>query len=396
MTKKSQTTLSSAAVLLLSGLLLCARPAIAAPVALTDRAMDRVTAGEAAEGGGVVVGNSSEAVVNRTTGLDLSGKAQQGAKGLNIVNSTESAVANVVNVWDGGGITAATGSGDETTGLKINQLNNITQEQVRSATLSGYLRSEAEHAETLSRSANLAYASTVVDHHSVTNRLEETRILHTVSDAAINTLLKFDINGKINFSGHLGTGIAAAGHTEINYEGGSADIAAVLDGDISAAGDGSLDADGKLVLVTRVELPSMNLVIDGVGCGVALGSCSANSETFEQISTKKDNSTLDVFETHLSGQSSFSEAQTTSYRSPFELKNAKAEYIVLDDSSLELDSEVALELSDSAQKDIKGMNIVNAIGSNVANSTNVSRTTRFEGSKATLVLNQFNTVRHGH
>lgn len=396
MTKRSQKTLSGAAALFLSGLLLCIQPAHTAPVALTDRAMDQLTAGEASEGSGIVVGNSSETVANRTTGLDLSGAAQQSAKGLNIVNSNESAVANVVNVWDGGGIAAAAESGEEAIGLKINQRNNITQEQVRSAALSGYLRSEPEQTETFSRSASLAYANTVVDRHSATNRLEETRTLITISDGEVNTLLEFDINRKINFSGHLGSGIAAAGHTDINFEGGSADIAAVLDGDISAAGDGSLSADGKLALVTRVELPSMNIVIDGVGCGVALGSCSANSTSFEQLSSKKDNSTLDIFEIHQSGQSSFSEVQTSSYRSPFELKSAKAEYIVIDDSSLELNSDVALELSGSAQKDIKGMNIVNAIGSNVANSTNVSRTTRFEGSKATLVLNQFNTVRHGH
>lgn len=396
MTKKSQKTLFSTVVLTLCGLLLCAQTARSAPVALTDRAMDRVTAGEITEGGGLIVGNSSEAVANRTTGLDLSGEAQQNAKGLNIVNSTESAVANVVNIWDGGGITVATESGKVTTDLKVNQLNNTTQEQVRSATLSGYLRSEAEHADTLSRSTNMAYTSTLVDYHSVTNLFDETRTLITVSDGKVNTLLKFDIDDKINFSGHLGIGMAAAGHTEINYEGGSADIAAVLGGDIEAKADGSLIADGNLALVTQVELPSMNIVIDGVGCGAALGSCSANSSSIEQISTKKDNSSLDIFENHQAGQSSFSEVQTSIYRSPFELESAKAEYIVIDDSSLELNSDVALELSDSSQKDIKGMNIVNAMGSNVANSTNVSRTTRFEGSKATLVLNQFNTVHHGH
>ncbi len=41
------------------------------------------------------------------------------------------------------------------------------------------------------------------------------------------------------------------------------------------------------------------------------------------------------------------------------------------------------------------MNVVNAIGSTVANATNVSRTTRFEGLWSTLVLNQSNTVHHG-
>ncbi len=120
------------------------------------------------------------------------------------------------------------------------------------------------------------------------------------------------------------------------------------------------------------------------------------SRCYSHSETKTDNSTLDIIENHQSGQSSFSEVATKISRSPFELESAKAEYIVIDASSLELDSEVWLELSDSAQKDIKGMNIVNAIGSNVANGTNISRTARFEGYRSKLILNQFNTVHHGH
>ena len=396
MTNKREKILLSATALLLSGLLFCPQTVHSAPVALDDRAMDEVTAGNTTEGGGVVVGNSSEAVVNRTTGLDLNGEAQQNANGLNIVNSTESAVANVVNIWDGSGVTATKEDSDTNSEVKINQVNNITQEQVRSATVSGYVRSEADHAETLHRSGSAGYSTKVVDHHDVTNISEETREIITISNGKVNTLIEFDIDDKILFSGHLGIGMAAAGYTDIDFKGGSADIAAVLDGNVTASGNGSLVADGKLALVTRMVLPSFNLVINGVGCGVAMGSCEANSFSAETTDTYTDNSTLDIVENHQFGQGSFSEVQTSVYRSPFELKSARAEYIIIDDSTLELNSDVTLELSDSAQKDIKGMNIVNAVGSNVANSTNVSRTTRFEGRKATLVLNQFNTVNHGH
>jgi hypothetical protein len=357
--------------------------------------MDQVTAGNAQEGGGVIIGNSSDAVDNRTRRLDLSGEAQQNAKGFNIVNSAESAVANTANIWDGTAVTITIEDGNAKPGLEVNQTNQVTQEQIRSATLSGYSRSEAEQTEILNRSGSISHTSKIVNSNDTTDLFEETRISTTTSSAEINTLLKFNLGSKINFEGNLGQGVAGAGHTDMTFDGGSADIAAVAEGDVTVAGDGSLVADGKLVLVTRVVLPKFTLVMDGVGCGVVMGSCNADSTSTEITHTKTDNSTLDIIEDHQTGQSSYSEVQTSIHRSPFELKSARAEYIVIDNSSLELDSDVTLELSESAQKEIEGMNIVNAIGSNVANSLNVSRTERFKSRRSTLVLNQLNIVHHG-
>lgn len=390
----------SATVLLLSGLLFCGQPAYSEPVALDDRVMDQVTAGDAIEGSGVVVGQTSAVVVSRNAGLDLSGEVQLGAKGLNIVNSTESAVANVVNIWDGSGVVATEGDNGTNSEVKINQINNITQEQVSSSTLSGYVRSEADHSEVLNRSASAGYESKFVDYHSATNRIEETRTTKIETDGKVNTLFSFEFGDSVDFSGHLGQGVAAAGYTEINFDGGSTDIAmgASLKGQkiasVTASGE-DFKATGNLAFATRVELPSFKLTLIGAGCGVAMGSCDASSKTEETVTMNKYSHTLDIFEDYRAGHSSYSEVQTNIYRSPFELKSARAEYIVIDNSTLELYSDVNLELSDSAQKDVRGLNLVNAIGSNVANATNVSKTAKFEGRKATLVLNQFNTVNHG-
>jgi len=405
MTYSNLKKLLSTLLLLLCSLLLMVRPAYTAPVVLEDKVMDQITAGNTNEGGGVVVGQSSKAIANRTSGLALGGEAQQNATGLNIVNSTESAVANVANIWDGNGVSATKEGSDTNSEVKINQVNNITQEQLRSATVSGYIRSEADHTEILNRSGSVSYSSKIVDHHDVTSISDTSHTLITGSYGNVNTLIEFNIDDDISFSGNLGVGMAATGHTDINFEGGSAEIAAAIGqkndssnkAKITSAGDGkSLVAEGLLTLVTRVELPSMDIVIDGAGCAVALGSCDASSTTYEYTDSYSDNSTLDIIENHQSGQSAYSEVQTSIHRSPFELKNARAEYIVIDNSTLELNSDIMLELSDSAQKDTKGMNIVNAIGSNVANSTNISRTRNFEGSRSKLVLNQFNTVQHGH
>ncbi|MBE9528807.1 MAG: hypothetical protein IME99_06175, partial [Proteobacteria bacterium] len=87
MANRKQKILLSA-TLLLSGLLLGAPQTHSEPVALNDRTMDGVTAGEVAGGGGLIVGQTSVVVANRTTGLDLNNEAQQNANGLNIVNST--------------------------------------------------------------------------------------------------------------------------------------------------------------------------------------------------------------------------------------------------------------------------------------------------------------------
>lgn len=415
MANRKQKTFLGAA-LILCGFLLNTHPAHSAPVALNDSDMDQVMAGNAADGGGVVVGNSSKAVFNLRAGLDLNGEAQQGAKGLNIVNSTESAVANSINIWDGSGAAAAREGSNTDSVLEINQANTISQQQLRSATLSGYLRSEADQTNILNRSGSESSTSKVADIHRVTNRTEETVKTLSSSSSMVDTGINFSLGDQFSFEGNLGQGLAVSGHADVTLGGGSADIAAALGGGISAGasigdqngdlkvGDLNLGTTGVtagvkvtagLSLLTRLVLPTMSIKIDGTGCGVVLGSCNASSTFDETVTTKTDNSTLDIVENFLSGQSSYTEETTTIYRSPFELGSARAEYIVVDNSSLELDSNVTLELSDAAQKEIKGMNIVNAIGSNVANATNISRTARFEGAGSKMVLNQFNTVRHG-
>ena len=140
----------------------------------------------------------------------------------------------------------------------------------------------------------------------------------------------------------------------------------------------------------------MEIELSGAGCGVVMGSCDASSLHTEFTQTRTDNSTLDVVENHQAGDSDFSTEQISIFRSSFTLGSAQAEYIVVDDSSLTLNSEVVLEFTDSAQKEVEGMNIVNAIGSNVANATNIFRAAHFKSLRSTLVLNQFNTVQHGH
>ncbi|MCZ6579635.1 MAG: hypothetical protein O6927_09885, partial [Gammaproteobacteria bacterium] len=400
--------LSAAAVILLFGL----HPAQAEPVALEDNLLNQVTAGNAQQGRGVVVGNSSTSVFHSTTGISLSGEAQGIARGLNLVNSAESAVANTINIWEGNTVTITVEDGNSKPVLEVNQVNQVTQTQVQSATLSGYSRPEAELTEIQRHTNSESHLSRTVDSNSTTNIFEEETLATTISSASVNTRTRFNLGDNFFFEGNLGQGVAVGGFADIEIEGGSADVALMIGGGITVEADtGDIDflgfdfgetgaaagirAEGSISLLVSLELPNMEIELSGAGCGVVMGSCDASSLHTEITQTRTDNSTLDVVENHQAGDSDFSIEQISIFRSSFTLGSAQAEYIVVDDSSLTLNSEVVLELTDSAQKEVEGMNIVNAIGSNVANATNISRAAHFKSLRSTLVLNQFNTVQHG-
>lgn len=396
--------------LLMCSLLLMIQPAYSAPVLLEDNVMEQVTAGNTHEGGGVIVAKSSSNITNSKSGINLNSEVQQGAKGLNLVNATGSAVANTVNIWAGNVVSINVEDSDIKPTLEVNQINQVTQEQIHTATMSGYLRSDADTTDVNNKFVSESYFSKLTNIHDVVDRSKEIIYTETTSDSNVDTKLILDLNDNLYIEGHLGQGVASSGYVKATYEGGSAEFALGVNASIEAsAGIGvngilgtsatlnaSASAEAGLSLITNIELPTMELELSGAGCGVILGSCDASGSSKELVIISTDNSTREVVENHQSGQSVFSEEHVQVYRSPFELKSAKAEYIIVDDSSLELLSDVTLELSDSAQKNIEGMNIVNAINSNVANSTNVSRASEFRSHRSTLVLNQFNIVHHGN
>jgi hypothetical protein len=381
-------------------LLLVTQIAGAEPTLLDDKLMDRVIAGTTETGNGVVVAHGSDAKIDQDNRLLLNHEAQLSTRSINLTNSSGSAVANLVNIWDGSGVISAGGANGAETEVGINQFNHVIQEQPGGARLTGYLRSEAEYENVVEHGGSSNHSVRTVDHHDVTNISNTENYTITESQGWVDTAVEIKLGNKISFNGHLGTGIAFAGDTYFNVSPGSADIGVAAEndgtGNVTAGADGSLSATGDLVLITRVDLPEITLDINGAGCAVAMGSCAANSTVVEGSSSYTDNSTLDIVENFGSSEIAFSDFQSNSYRSPLQLERAEADYIVIDDSKLVLISEVELELTDSAQKEARGMNIVNAIGSNVANATNIARTQSFEGSRSKLVLNQFNTVRHGH
>lgn len=397
-------------LLILGGLLLSVTLAQAAPVALGDSVLNLVTAGssEASGSGGAIIGNSSEATINQTGGVTLSDEAQMGAKGLNMINSAESTVANGVNVWDVKGAEVNLESGQ----MVVDQSNIINQEQRRSASMPNYSRPEADTLVVVDRSGSEAHNDSYDRDNNITDIQALTSAKTTSSTAWVDTTINGGANvgddtaPRGNFDSNVGKGGAGAGVVTLDVDGGEGHFGLAVGGSVIAPADnvtelssdtndsyGGLDVNGTdLSLYGRLILPDVTLEINGAGCGVAMGSCGAGGETTENTSNTSDNSIMDNEQVASVGNSQFTETSTEVYRSPFELNNAQAEYIVVDDSSLAVNTTFNLTLSGSAQSNVSGMNVVNATGSAVADGVNVARTSLMAG--GAMALTQSNVISH--
>ena len=382
--------------------------AYAGPVPLNDRALDTVTAGtaEASGSGGAIIGNSSVATINQTGGVSLEGQAQADAKALNLVNSAESTVANGVNVWQGN---EATSAGLDSPGFMVNQSNEVSQEQRRSASMPNYSRPEADTLVQNSTSGSethdnqLDLSSTQMDLVRNYRNAENTSSAEVDTTIAAGVMEKNDIP-EASLDTNTGKGLAVAGALDAFLDGGEIQlglavggaVSAFRDTDTSASGFGGMDvgdANSDFTLYGRLILPELELHIDGAGCGVAMGSCKAGGTSNEETEDLRDNSLIETQMNSDVGGSDYMTEQTEMYRSPFELDDAQAEYIVVDDSTLEVSTTFTLALSGSAQSGARGMNIVNSTGSAVANGVNVAQTQQVNGGNV-LNLNQSNVISH--
>jgi hypothetical protein len=388
--------------------------ASAQPVVLDDQLLNEVTAGAEANSspggsGGAIIGNSSEATISQTGGIDLSGEAQSGAKGLNIVNSAESTVANGINIWDVNSVDANAGSGQ----TQVDQSNVINQEQRRSASMPNYSRPEADTFVEVIRTGSESHNNSLDRDNNVFDIQALTGDKTTKTSAWVDTTIKGGANvgddtlPRGNIDTNVGKGGAGAGIVSLGVDGGEAQIGLAVGGTVIAHPDvvtelsdgtsdsyGGMDVNGAdLSLYGRLILPDVTIEINGAGCGVAMGSCGAGGETTDVTSNTTDNSIMDNEVVTGIGDSQFSENLTEVYRSPFELNNAQAEYIVVDDSSLAVNTTFNLTLSGSAQSNVSAMNVVNATGSAVANGINIARTSGLANGGA-MALQQSNVISH--
>lgn len=398
-------------------------PAVyAEPVSLDDSILDRVTAGtdetDPAGSGGAIIGNSSEATINQVGGVELEGEVQSGANALNLVNSVESTVANGINIWDVSSEGIAADNGE----MLVEQTNVINQEQRRSASMPDYSRPEANTSVVLDRTGSESHNNSLDRDNSIVDLHELSSDAHNFSSSSVDTTIAG--GGKTNATAtgglpaspeasvdtNVGKGLAIAGQLDAAIDGGEAHIGIAVGGAVIAHPDlmtpttggtpvdsyGGMDvgdADSDFTLYGRLILPEITLEINGSGCGVAMGSCDA-SGTADLVSSETiDNSVMDKEVATSIGNSEFTESLTETYRSPFALSNAQAEYIVVDDSSLTVDTSFSLMLSGSAQSNVRAINVVNATGSAVADGINIARTNGLSNG-GVMGLQQSNVISH--
>jgi hypothetical protein len=349
---------------------------------LGDTSLDTITAGTATQvqspviaSGGAVVGNNSEADIKTTGTLNLSGEAQSGATGLNIVNGSESTVANGVNVWDGQVKDAA---GTAAARLEVNQSNVVEQEQRRVAFLPEYERSEANRSRTWTEDSTY-------DSKGSQNRSNEIFDTHSTSSSRALTS-EGSVNTETAIAGQTirgGRGIAGAGDLHVDFDGG--DIALGITGNIADVLEGTITLE--------IGLPELSIDFNGGGCAVQMGSCEGKGSLTESSSEESDNSRIETLAQTTEEHKTFEGGGTEDVRSPFEVRGAQAEYIVVDDSTIRVDSNYGVTLGGNTQKDLRALNAVNAAGSAVANAVNISRTPSAAAGQ-TLALNQQNLIRH--
>jgi hypothetical protein len=357
--------------------------AAADAIRLADTSLDGVTAGTADNpvqgSGGAIIGNNSEATLLLTGTLDLRGDAQSGARGLNVVNSSESTVANGVNIWDGQ-IPDGAELGDNGK-FRVRQENVVQQEQRRVALLPSYERTGANRSETWTEDSVTTSSATTNTSNEARNieTTESTRDL--TSKGNVDTLSKIvgqEIKG--------GQGIAGAGDIHIDFEGGLVSFTASAQAETGKAG-----LSGDLTL--SVTLPAFSVDFNGAGCAVEIGSCFAEGTLNETSDTSSDHTVITTAASTQNSSRDFVGGGTKDVRSPFSLQDAQAEYVVVDDSTLDVESNYGIVLAGSAQADLRALNAVNAAGSAVANAVNISRTPSLTATSA-LSLVQSNVIGH--
>ncbi len=364
--------------------------AVAAPQALSDGALDGITAGTANAGsasGGAIVAHGSDATLTSTGAVELEGEAQSGAKGLNIVNSIESTVANGVNVWNGN--IGGEGSFADGANFQVDQYNEVAQEQRRQASLDYYRRSEGNLYETGTEDSTRSTTSDVTRNTQNLDVTRETSTLSLTSDSSVDTVQKVigqELQG--------GVGIAGSGDLHYKVEGFEVNYMAEALGGI----DGDLvDLNGEVRITLDIELRPISIDFNGSICGVKIGSCDAIGSLDEFDETVVDKSVLVDFAEFLTEDETSSSTYTRDFRGPVKLEDAQAEYIVVDESNLTVNSSNVISLTGSAQSNLSGMNVVNAAGSAVANAVNIARTRSADlnvGSGRLLNLTQRNVIIH--
>jgi len=329
--------------------------------------------GRPAVAGGAVVANESEAILANTRSVNAANGAQAGARAVSLVNSADALVASGINIWDG---RIQEGMIADRTDLW--QSNELTQrDNPSAATLSAYERdNESIH------SASTYTKSTITPKSLGTDF--DLQIIDPTSDEALATMTgRLDVPASIiptsKIPGIGGMAAAFAGDVDVAIDGGNAEFGfgvaesglhysthnsveggsdATL-GLIEFEGEGHLNYEAAATtsasLELAIDMPDLELTLDGAACFAQKGSCEASV-------TDREVGEIDV-------------------------AKVGAEYIVLDRSGISVSEMDSVFLDSGAQSDVRAVSLTNAANGSVANGINLAS---WRGEEALLAMPTLN------
>ena len=375
--------------------LLLAGTAMAAPQELSADQLEWITAGTDSNpppNGGAIVGNGSSAEL-KSAGEVIIDNAQSDVRALNIVNSSESTVANGVNIFSSqalvdGDIVLPDAVDNAVGSYNIEQVNTVTQDQRRLSSLPDYQRGANTYSD-YAESGTFNSTGSDAEYDQLTN-VESTLILDektTKGSVTANDGPTLAINAHLNDETFI--------EVEFNYPagGGGDKIGGVFNGGLEYelnTGGITIEAETIIPVTVTLDMPSMKLKVDAMGCLAFNGSCEIDGTRTEKTENISDHSTLYTRDEAYTSDKTWDNSGSESVQAAFELQDAQAEYIVVDHSSINIDAAYLVDLSGGAQSGLRAMNAVNAAGSAVANGVNVS----VAAGGGIQTLSQINTISH--
>ncbi len=375
--------------------LLLAGTAMAAPQELSADQLEWITAGTDSNpppNGGAIVGNGSSAEL-KSAGEVIIDNAQSDVRALNIVNSSESTVANGVNIFSSqalvdGDIVLPDAVDNAVGSYNIEQVNTVTQDQRRLSSLPDYQRGANTYSD-YAESGTYNSTGSDAEYDQLTD-VESTLILDektTKGSVTANDGPTLGISAHLNDETFI--------DVEFNYPagGGGDKIGGVFNGGLDYeldTGGITIAADTIIPITVTLEMPSMTLNVDAMGCLAFNGSCEIDGTRTEKTENISDHSTLYTRDEAYTSDKTWDNSGSESVQAAFELQDAQAEYIVVDHSSINIDAAYLVDLSGGAQSGLRAMNAVNAAGSAVANGVNVS----VAAGGGIQTLSQINTISH--
>jgi hypothetical protein len=330
--------------------------ALGEPLTLSDAQLAEVAAGyyetSPSRAGAVIAGDAAAVDLHTVSGVQLSSGSQSGAKAVNVVNAAGSGIANGNNLWRSGD------AGIAASAVSFDQSNRIVQEGPAGAYV-GDWQVQGVNRATLQTGASTSefsggiiptvftFTGTIVD-STTTNPGKKDENTDTTTSHPTESL-------------RIGEGVAMAGEVDLEVSGAGVAFSTHNTADLTGTATTSvlwgLIKSTTTTHVTRdetnsgeVDLAPFSVHAKGVVCAVIVGSCEPYAGRFSSTS-----------------QSSEIVLQ------PARVRGASAGRIVLSYGALDQSTESHVALEGNAQRNLMGLNAVNAASSAVGNAVNAAQ-----------------------